>query len=619
MSWLDALLGRIYSRGQEIELAGGIDFQAPLRAVRNASENRIEVRCGVEELSLGIDVVRDYGADPTGVADSTAAIQAAIDAAAAAGGGIVYFPPGTYTVHLDPAGYSEDPSDRRVTALVVRDSGVRIVGAGIGITTIRCASTDGSYGVIEFAQLPIENGVVKLVDCAVRDITLDGNRDSAAEPVNRASVLSFKGTARLDVEHVQVMRSAYYGIGFQNGGFQQCRIHHVLIENVGADGIDIKDSGSISEAFDISDLWIKNFGRLTDPYSFAGLDVASLAPRIRGVHITGFGAEGSPGAGLRLKQGTDLAARGWGPQWAVVSDVIVEQTSPTVAGVQGVRINSGLISLSNVHVNGVTGNGIRAEQSYVRASNVLIKGESSATGIYLRARSLAADEQPFDGADDCVFNGVTIIGCSRGIHNSRIRNRFTAVKIHDCATGVYGDSTIEAMAIDGIDFSGAVTTPWVMGGTLHQITGVSGAIGPYDGIITTSGEPRTRTHHSYSGFRWYTGFTGDPAGSDEFLRLAPGAGAVAWQLKGGNRDFILTPSGTGLVRCDGVALDISAPTGELRIAGTKVIDARITGWDAATGTATRTTFATDSVTTEELAERVKALIDDLRSHGLIGT
>lgn len=36
-------------------------------------------------------------------------------------------------------------------------------------------------------------------------------------------------------------------------------------------------------------------------------------------------------------------------------------------------------------------------------------------------------------------------------------------------------------------------------------------------------------------------------------------------------------------------------------------------WAAATGTATRTTFATGSVTLSQLAERVKALIDDLQT------
>lgn len=39
-------------------------------------------------------------------------------------------------------------------------------------------------------------------------------------------------------------------------------------------------------------------------------------------------------------------------------------------------------------------------------------------------------------------------------------------------------------------------------------------------------------------------------------------------------------------------------------------DVGTTDWAAATGTATRTTFATGSVTLPQLAERVKALLDD---------
>ena len=52
--------------------------------------------------------------------------------------------------------------------------------------------------------------------------------------------------------------------------------------------------------------------------------------------------------------------------------------------------------------------------------------------------------------------------------------------------------------------------------------------------------------------------------------------------------------------------------------GTQVLGARKTGWGAPTGTATRTTFATSTVTLQQLAERVKALIDDFTSHGAIG-
>ncbi|MFO0579331.1 MAG: glycosyl hydrolase family 28-related protein [Polyangia bacterium] len=45
---------------------------------------------------LTYDVVAKYGADPKGGKDSTAAIQSALDAAAAAGGGVVFLPAGLY-------------------------------------------------------------------------------------------------------------------------------------------------------------------------------------------------------------------------------------------------------------------------------------------------------------------------------------------------------------------------------------------------------------------------------------------------------------------------------------------------------------------------------------------
>ena len=67
-----------------------------------------------------------YSADNTGSSDATAAIQAAIDDAGAAGGGIVYLPAGTYNVA--PGGNS--------SALRISDSGVVLRGAGTNQTFI---------------------------------------------------------------------------------------------------------------------------------------------------------------------------------------------------------------------------------------------------------------------------------------------------------------------------------------------------------------------------------------------------------------------------------------------------------------------------------------------------
>lgn len=62
-----------------------------------------------------------------------------------------------------------------------------------------------------------------------------------------------------------------------------------------------------------------------------------------------------------------------------------------------------------------------------------------------------------------------------------------------------------------------------------------------------------------------------------------------------------------------------AAGGRVEIEGQKVVGERVTGWGTPSGTATRSSFATSSVTLSALAERVKALIDDLKTHGLLGS
>ena len=56
----------------------------------------------------------------------------------------------------------------------------------------------------------------------------------------------------------------------------------------------------------------------------------------------------------------------------------------------------------------------------------------------------------------------------------------------------------------------------------------------------------------------------------------------------------------------------------LNLGNSQVLTTTRTGWAAPTGTAARGTFDTATVTVEQLAQRLKALIDDLTTHGLIG-
>lgn len=69
-----------------------------------------------------VDAVKDHGADPTASKDSTAAIQAAIDAVAAKQGGVVLIPAGSY--RLDGT-------------LSVTSNGTVIRGAGASLTALR--------------------------------------------------------------------------------------------------------------------------------------------------------------------------------------------------------------------------------------------------------------------------------------------------------------------------------------------------------------------------------------------------------------------------------------------------------------------------------------------------
>ncbi|MBM3854081.1 MAG: hypothetical protein FJ399_13160, partial [Verrucomicrobia bacterium] len=62
-----------------------------------------------------------HGADPSGAEDSTSAIQAAINAAAAAGGGVVWLPPGTFKV---------SPPGSNAWALRINTGGIVLRGAG---------------------------------------------------------------------------------------------------------------------------------------------------------------------------------------------------------------------------------------------------------------------------------------------------------------------------------------------------------------------------------------------------------------------------------------------------------------------------------------------------------
>lgn len=115
--------------------------------------------------------------------------------------------------------------------------------------------------------------------------------------------------------------------------------------------------------------------------------------------------------------------------------------------------------------------------------------------------------------------------------------------------------------------------------------------------------------------------------SGGFLVLRQGSSSTVFQSHDGSTTYVEVQNGG--------SLNIAAPNAVLKTQGTQVVSSRKTGWAADTGTSKRTANATYSGTAEaaytqatiqtlmnavrDLSQTVKALKDDLISHGLIGS
>lgn len=208
---------------------------------------------------LSIDP-RDFGAVGDGVRDDRAPLQAAIDACAARGGGVVSIPQGMF-------GIGAIDADQGIWGLVLR-SGVALRGAGEA--TVLRALPHG-YGPGAYYRLIGSPRAAPLIDAAITDLVVDGNRTlqiasrqagnillECAEGVRveRVRSLAANGVAimlrgspqhaatKLAIRDCTVRDAA--DIGIQASQFDGCEISGNDIADTGDNGIDIYgDDGSI--------------------------------------------------------------------------------------------------------------------------------------------------------------------------------------------------------------------------------------------------------------------------------------------------------------------------------------------------------------------------------------
>ncbi len=201
--------------------------------------------------------VTAYHADPTGVVDSTAAINAAI--AAAAPGDTVYFPTGTYKISVTNS-TSSGPS-------LVLKSGVTLQGNGQANSIIRLADHQRPYWGL------IGGPGWRLSNFNMYDLTIDANGpnnpltvdDTSTYP--RVPVLAYSGTD-IVIQRCRITNVlGTWAIGLH--GPSHCTVDHCTIDNVSGGSVEF-DHSSIYTSGDYFTITNDTFATRNGPGTVAG-------------------------------------------------------------------------------------------------------------------------------------------------------------------------------------------------------------------------------------------------------------------------------------------------------------------------------------------------------------
>jgi hypothetical protein len=147
--------------------------------------------------------VKVYGAKGDGINDDTAAIQAAINAAYDAGGGIVFFPKGTYLIMSGLTGFSN----------------VHLLGAGMEIAILKAGAS--------------MNPMIKFLDnlsfFSIKHMTIDFNNVNMT-----AEMISIRLCNNFEIDHCYLKNISNYGISLN--AVNNFKIRNNIVERTTAIG-----------------------------------------------------------------------------------------------------------------------------------------------------------------------------------------------------------------------------------------------------------------------------------------------------------------------------------------------------------------------------------------------
>jgi parallel beta-helix repeat protein len=395
--------------------------------------------------------VKDFGAVGDGVTDDTAAMQAAIDAASAAGGGTVFVPTGTFIVSA-----GEEPSD----GCLMLKSNVYMEGAGAGKTTVKVA--DGSdtkiTGVIRSAYGEETH------DFGLSNLTIDGNRDHTTGKIDgwfNGYIPGKDGQdSNVTLSGVEIKDCSGYGFDPHE------QTVNMLIENCVSHGNGL--DGFVAD-YMIDTKYVNNVAYDNDRHGF------NIVTSTNDFTMTGNVAYGNGGNGIVVQRGSENIPS--------PHDVTIEGGSVYNNGAEGVLVKlSSDVTVTgvNIHDNGSAGVRIYGSSNVLISNNTLTNNALNAAVPEVIIQSYddrsGVSGKYFSGSDNQIVNN-TITGGSNSTYgvaerneNGTDRNAIIGNDISHTTKGatlIYGDGSYVSD-----------TAP------AHTINGTSGA----DTLTGTSGD-----------------------------------------------------------------------------------------------------------------------------------
>lgn len=505
------------------------------------------------------------------------AINAAIDFVGDFLGGGTVLLDDLFTVRLADSKYEDTAAsaDFWINAIKLPYDNTILKGEGPA-TGLKVYDTDGSYGVIQFMESPLENGEIKVFNSAIRNMLVDGNYTGTTD--NNHHCIKPQGLQDCDLTDLVVKNSGQYLIGMQNGGFVRTLVERCVLDGSVADGIDLKnnengDGDSTSYGVAFRHISVKNFGKGSDVSTYAGLDIMAKDAILDDILVEIGNDTGSTiGAGIRLKQGLDGddIGRGNGAQRAILSNCRVVKLAGASSGTSGFDIRVPYVTLIAPRATGAFDYGIRWMQPYGDIIAPQIDGAT--TAINLQDISGSADSfiSPL-GASYTNVTGGLLQNFTTGIYCQQTNIFVQGATFLTGTSGIDGDldNTVASFVIENNRFV-SVTTPIVdvpdSAARAHRLLNNFGVRGPRFLARKGSGSDWDRFElHAYDRISDFLGYNGtastqkeawrvsgpaDPSTIVNLLNAIASATGVALQLAAvgtdTNIDIKVVPKGAGL-------------------------------------------------------------------------